>query len=74
MLIMRGLFIMRLHKKIIIQKDIIKTYRDGIRELLSYLRLDKFNRPDNYVNTSDIFLRLGELKQLIDSIELQSGL
>ena len=59
---------MKLHEQVKMQKELIECYRAGIRDLQRYLRLEKFNRPDNYVNTSDIFLRLDELEQNIKEI------
>lgn len=62
---------MKLYVKVQVQEKIIETYEKGIRELISYLNLPKFYRPNNYVNISDISLRLEELKNYINQIEIE---
>jgi len=38
-----------------------KVLNDFIDELKKHLCLPKFNRPNNYINTMDLWLRLTEL-------------
>lgn len=59
----------KLQDKIENLENKIKAYEDGIKEIESYLSLPKFFRPNNNVNTSDMFLRLNEIKNEINYIE-----
>lgn len=61
---------MKLHEQLKVKNAIIKAYEEGIEEIRSYLSLPKFHWPDNQVNISDIFLRVNELKNHINDIEV----
>jgi len=60
---------MKLHEKCKMQEKLIDAYKEGIREIRSYLSLPKFYWPDNNVNVSDIFLRIEELNSIVRDIE-----
>lgn len=44
-----------------------ELYKECIEGLNRYLRLNKFDMPNNWVNTHDIQLRIKEYTQLIKS-------
>ena len=52
---------MRLHEKVKVQQEIIETYEESINELRRYLNSSKFS-VDTTVQTSDVIMRLDELK------------
>ena len=46
-------------------KTDVETYREGIDRIEAYLQSHKFNSPNDYVNVTDILLRLREIKNEI---------
>tara|TARA_R110000772_G_scaffold242784_1_gene355422 strand:+ start:195 stop:392 length:198 start_codon:yes stop_codon:yes gene_type:complete len=61
---------MKLHEQAKHHREIIEAYAQGMRDLETYLRLPKFNEPNNMVNVNDIFLRVNETKSNISTIQL----
>ena len=65
-------FINRLQNENEKLKKQIQAYEDGLTAIMAYLNSEKFQGiENNFVNPSDIFLRINEMKQKVTDIEFE---